>query len=475
MEFNSFLFLICLGLVLPVYYLLPGKTRKYFLLLCNYLFYSYFDYRLTILLFGLTSLTFLFGNGIRITKSEKLKKYLLVSGILANILALAVFKYYNFFIGSINDLFFFLGVNLNLSTLKLLMPLGISFYIFQTLTFIFDNYYETITKKFSFFDYAVFASFFPTIVAGPIERASRLLFQIGKEVSFSLENLKKGFALITIGMFRKVMIADGCGSIVDHIFAEPSYYKSAEVLITIILYSFQLYNDFAGYSSMARGVAKLFGFNIISNFKQPYFSISITDFWRRWHISLALWLRDYLFKPLQFSLRRMRLWGNIFAIMITFVLCGLWHGPSWNYVFWGFLQGFYMSFSLITLKYREELIKFFKMPSSLVSGSRVLITFSLITISFLFFRAENFTSAMGMLSIIANWQQSELTYKFLNVLIAASVVTIVLDLLEMKYKSQAFLLKLKPSINYGISIALWIVILLYLITADKLPFIYAQF
>lgn len=475
MQFNSFIFLICLLLAVPVYYLLPQNLRKYFLILCNYLFYSYFDYRLTILLFGLTSSTYIFGNIISASENEKLKKYLFWSGVAVNLFALGLFKYFNFFIASFHNFLNVFGLESGLSTLNILMPLGISFYVFQTLTFLFDNYFGTLKTRYTFSEYTLFASFFPTIIAGPIERASRLLPQIREGIKFSPSNNSKGLALITIGMFRKVLIGDGSGLIIDQVFAEPNYYLSPELLITVFLYSFQLYNDFAGYSAIARGVAKLFGFDIFSNFRQPFFATSITDFWRKWHISLALWLRDYLFKPLQFSLRNLRIWGNVAAIMITFVICGLWHGPTWNYVFWGFLQGFYMAFSLLTQKKRSKILIALNLPAKLIFTSRVILTFILITISFLFFRTENFSHTFQIMAIISDWQSSELTVRFLQIFIAVSITSTVIDLLEMKFKSQAFLAKLKPAVNLGVSLALWFVIILYLMTSNKLPFIYAQF
>ena len=475
MQFNSFIFLICLTLAVIIYYILSAKSRNYFLVICNYLFYSYFDYRLSLLLFALTSITYLLGTGIFTSKSDTSKKYFFITGIVLNLTALGFFKYYNFFIESFNSFFTMFGLGLNLSTLSIILPLGISFYVFQTMTFIFDNYYETIDEKYRFINYVVFASFFPTIIAGPIVKASKLLPQIKNGVEFSSQNISKGLALITIGMFRKVLIGDTCGSIVDQVFAEPKYYLSPEVLITLFLYTFQLYNDFAGYSSIARGIARLFGFEIISNFRQPYFSQSISEFWKRWHISLAIWLRDYLFKPLQFKYRSLGKYGNVLGIMITFIICGLWHGPSWGYIFWGFSQGFYISYSFLTLDYRERLIKILRIPSKVVKSFRVVFTFSLITLTFLFFRADSFSTAFEMLSIIFNWTSSNLTLQFLYTLLAVSIFSFTIDLLELKYKSQAFLLKMKPPIRYGIGFGFWIVILLYLLTANKLPFIYAQF
>lgn len=474
MQLNSFVFLFFLAASVLLYYIIPIRARNYLLIILNYLFYSYFDYRLAILLFILTTSNFIIGNAVRSSK-DKRQTILVFTGVGINIIVLGFFKYYNFFIESVNDLSLIFSLNLNLSTLNILLPLGISFYVFQTLTYIFDQYYETLTEKYSFTEFAVFASFFPTIIAGPIERAFRLLPQIKKPHYFLFENISKGFALITVGLFRKMFIGDACGSIVDHVFAEPSNYLSIEILIGIFLYAFQLYNDFAGYSAMARGIAKLFGFNIISNFKQPFFATSITDFWRKWHISLALWLRDYLFKPLQYSFRSFGIYGNIIAIMITFVLCGLWHGPLWTYIFWGALQGFYMSFSLLTINFRESIIKFLKLPNFIVYSFKILITFLLTVFSFFFARAEDFSTAFHMMSIIGNWTASELSLSFIYILVAAIIATLTFDLLELKYKSQAFILRLSKPVSIGISLAFWILIVIYLVSSEKLPFIYAQF
>lgn len=475
MQFNSFVFLITFAIAVITYYLIPLKFRNYFLVICNYLFYSYFDYRLSLLLLSLTTFTYFIGTGIFTSNSEKNKKYLFIIGIVGNLAALGFFKYYNFFIQQINSTLSIFIPSLNLSTLNIILPLGISFYVFQTLTYIFDNYYETLEEKYNFIQYTAFASFFPTIIAGPIEKASKLLPQIKNGINFQYDNIQKGLALITVGMFRKVLIGDTCGSIVDQVFAEPKYYLSPEVLITLFLYTFQLYNDFAGYSSIARGIARILGFEITSNFRQPYFSQSISEFWKRWHISLAIWLRDYLFKPLQFKYRSLGKYGNVLGIMITFVLCGLWHGPSWGYIFWGFSQGFYISYSFLTIDYREKLIKLLRIPAFVVKAFRILFTFNLITLTFLFFRADSFSTAFEMLSIIFNWTASQLTMKFFLALLAVSIFSFSFDLLELKYKSQAFLLKMKPPLKYGISIGFWIVIVLYLLTANKLPFIYAQF
>ena len=475
MSFYSFIFIFFLFTAVVIYFASPAKYRKYLLIFYNYLFYSYFDYRLTILLFATTTVNYIAGNSILSSKTERNKKRIILLALVFNITVLGFFKYFNFFIDSVNSFVLLLGFQLNLTTLNILLPLGISYYIFQTLTYVFDIRYGSITEKTAFIDYAVFASFFALIISGPIERASTLIPQIKKAPNFDVSYLRKGFALISIGMFRKLLIADAAGHIVNQIFAEPQYYRSSEILIGIILYSFQLYNDFAGYSSIARGVAKLFGFDVISNFTQPFFSTSIVDFWRRWHRSFAFWLRDYLFFPMQVKFRSLKMIGNLLAVMITFIICGLWHGASWGNVFWGFIQGVYISFSLLTLKYREYFLEKLNPNKLVLQTFRIAFTFSLTVFGFFIARVENLTMAKNMINMIINWSQSEFTFKFLTILFSVAILTTIIDLSEIKYKSQAFLQRLNPPIKYAVYSIIWLLIILSIITLKKLPFIYQRF
>ena len=474
MQFNTFIFLFFILAVTIVYYISSTGKRNLVLLISNYLFYSYFDYRFAFLLLGLTSFTYLIGNKIFDTKDYNKKRNLIIIALIINLIVLGFFKYFNFFSQSFLSLLQLLGFGFNSFTLKLLLPLGISFYVFQTLTYIFDIYYENITEKYKFIEFAVFASFFPTVVAGPIERASRLLPQIKSERILDINNLKLGFNLIVIGLFRKVLIGDTAGRIVNNIFAEPQYYTSLEIFTAIILYSIQIYNDFAGYSNIARGVAKILGFDIYINFKQPYFAVSIADFWRRWHISLSLWLKDYLFTPLQLKFRSYKKWSNVIALIFTFTLCGLWHGASWTFVFWGFLHGFYMSFALITINQKKYLHGLFK-NKKLLQSLQIIVTFFLVTFAWIFFRAENFDNAFLILSKLFEFTSGEFTFRFIKILLSFAVVSFLIDYLESRWNSDSILSKIKPVIRYAISLAILIIVFSYLLTADKAPFIYAQF
>lgn len=474
MLFNSFIYILFLILIVVVYYIIPVKRRNYFLLAINYIFYCYFNIWFALLLLILTSSTYLIGNKLLKLEDEREKKHLLTGIVIINLLVLGVFKYFNFFISVATELLTTIGIQNTGFSLDILMPLGISFYIFQSLTFVFDIYYGSLKEKYSFVEFAVFASFFPTVVAGPIERASNLLYQIRSDRKFDSQNISEGISLIVIGLFRKVLIGDTVGRIVNHIYADPQYFTSLEILIAIFLYSIQIYNDFAGYSNIAKGSAKLLGINIMINFKQPYFASSVADFWRRWHISLSTWLRDYLFMPLQLKYRNLKIWGNILAIMITFTLCGLWHGASWNFVLWGFLHGFYMSFAIIFRNEKKLLANIIK-NVKVMYFLRSFMTFILITFSWILFRTTDFNETLLLLSKLFEFSTGEFSFRFLKIFFVYTTVSFILDYLEVKWKSDSILSRLNKPIRYAVILTLLMIVFSYMLTSDKAPFIYARF
>jgi len=475
MVFNSFIFLIFLAIVLIAYYRLPRRYRNLFLLLCNYLFYIYFDVRFASLLLAITVIDYFLAEKIQAFSSYKGKKRILIIGLITNLLALGIFKYFNFFMDSFVSMISIFGFHLSYKALELILPLGISFYIFQSLTYLFAIYLEQIEEKYTLLEFAVFVSFFPTISAGPIERASNLLPQIRQPRSFSSSHIREGFILITAGMFRKVIIGDTAGKIVDHVFAQPQYFASLEIIMGILLFAVQIYNDFAGYSSIAKGVAKLLGFEIMDNFRQPYLSRSILEFWRRWHISLSNWLKDYVFKPLQFKFRDYDHWGNIISLLLTFTLCGLWHGARWTFIIWGFLHGFYMSFSLLTANLRRTIRQKLVRSESLKKYSQISITFFLVTFSWIFFKAESFGNASVIFERLFHWTSSELTLRIVIIMASYSLASIFIDFIEIKFQSQAFLLCFSKPVRTAIILTCWTTIFLYLFTYEKSPFLYTRF
>lgn len=474
MQFNSFIFFLFFTLTVSVYYSVSKKHRNLVLLISNYIFYSYFDFRFSFLLLALTTITYYIGIKINKAAEYEFKRKLLIIGVLINILVLGIFKYLNFFTESFIILFNAIGLSIDPVMIRIVQPLGISFYIFQSLTWIFDNYYEKIDKGYNLAEYLTFSSFFPTVIAGPIERAHRLLPQIKNYREFKKENLNSGILLITYGLFRKVLIGDTIGRMINHIFADPQYFTSIEIIFAILLYSLQIYNDFAGYSSIAKGVAKILGFEIMLNFRQPYFASSVADFWRKWHISFSSWLRDYIFYPLQIKFRYYRKLGNIIAILITFIICGIWHGPAWNYVLWGILHGLYLTVPLI-FNHKGNVFTEAENSYSRKKIISIIITYFLIVNAWVLFRVDSLDKLTIMFNQLNLFSVGEFWDRFLKITLTYYLTSFLLDYLEIKYKTDNILLKIRPSIAYGIALTVLVMVFSYLLTSDKAPFIYAQF
>ena len=392
MLFNSFIFLIYLPVILCLYYLLPKNTKKITLFISSYIFYGYWDYRFLSLLFLSTIIDYFLGLAIYNSGEKKKRKFFLIASMSANLGILGIFKYFNFFISSFNELIKPIGGSLDFVHLYIILPVGISFYTFQTMSYTIDIYRNNMKPTTSFIDFAVFVSFFPQLVAGPIERASNLLPQFKTAPSANKLQIEKGITLIIMGLFKKVMIGDVTGRIADHIFAQPELYKSAELIAGLLLFSIQIYADFSGYSNIARGTAKLFGVELMKNFEQPYLSTNITEFWRRWHISLSSWLKDYLYISLGGNRK-----GNVrtyINLMLTMLLGGLWHGASWNFVIWGGLHGVYLAVhkKMLGDKKAQYRIRYNSLKGLSINLFKIFFTFNLVLLTWLFFRATNFNT-----------------------------------------------------------------------------------
>jgi alginate O-acetyltransferase complex protein AlgI len=475
MLFNSFVFLVFLAIVLPVHHLLSKRYRNIFLLGCSYVFYGYWDWRFLSLILMSTMLDYFVGLAIHRTDDRTRRNRLLFLSVAGNLTLLGVFKYYNFFVDSFADLASVFGLHLDFAHLNVLLPVGISFYTFQTLSYTIDIYRGRMEPTKSFQNFALFVAFFPQLVAGPIERAAHLLPQIERKPDATWDDFSEGFALVTMGMFRKVMIGDTCGRIVDQIFADPSLYSSGELLMGAMLFCIQIYADFSGYSHIARGTARFFGIHIMVNFEQPYLSANITEFWRRWHISLSSWLRDYLYISIGGN-RKGKVWTYA-NLMITMLLGGLWHGAMYTYVFWGFLQGLFLSIHKIMLKGKKVSLGFtYNGIKSLavfilkVAGTHVLVIFG-----FLFFRAQSFTTGWYILKKWVFWEPGEYASQVFTIVFTYYVVTYAIDIMEYVTKDHTFVLKLKPAYRYGLYLALWMVTLVYMFQVQPMPFIYFQF
>lgn len=473
MLFNSFTYLSFILIVIPVYYFLPAKLKNVFLLLCSYLFYAYWDWRFCSLVAVTTITVFLCGKFIASSKEAGRKKLFLYISLIVNLGILVLFKYYNFFIDSFSKVTSIFGGNLDWLHLHLILPIGISFYTFQALTYVIDIYREEAEPSDSFIDVALFVSFFPQLLAGPIERAKNILPQLKLRRNFDISHIKEGFVLITLGMFKKVIIGDTAGRVVNQIFAEPSYYVSIELIMAIVLFTIQIYADFSGYTNIARGTAKLLGINVMENFEQPYFSQSITEFWRRWHISLSTYLKDYLYTPLAIATRQWGTFSIAFSLSVTFLLAGLWHGAGWTFIIFGGLHGAALVYEALSRKFRKKLNQ--KFPPFIYNKLCMLLMLGFVSFSFIFFRADSINDAFFIIQKIFIFEKGDFFLRVLLILAAYIVISFSLDLLEIKYKTHAYLLKIDTAYMFGISFAMWIVIIPYMLQSIPMPFVYFQF
>lgn len=407
MLFNSLQFLIFLPIVYVLYWFVFKKNLKYqniLVIIASYVFYGWWDWRFLFLILFSTILDFYLGQKIYKDRDHaKRAKYWLWVSVFFNIGLLGFFKYYNFFVDSFIDMFSAMGYEMKSTwTLRIILPVGISFYTFQTMSYSFDIYYKKLKPTKDFAAFAAFVAFFPQLVAGPIERASNLLSQITTKRYFKYSQATDGLKLILWGFFKKLVIADSLAPIVDDIFANYGSYPASTLILGVCLFSFQLYGDFSGYSDIAIGTSKLFGIELLSNFRFPYFSRNIAEFWKRWHISLSNWFKYYLYIPLGGSkgsrLKSMR------NVVIIFLISGLWHGANWTFVFWGAVHSLmYIPVFLMNSnrKYLNTSIAENSLFPSLKELVQVLITFILVTFSYIFFRSLTITEAFSYISQIA--------------------------------------------------------------------------
>lgn len=407
MVFNSLSFFIFLPIVFILYWFLFHKKVKLqnsFLLLASYFFYGMWDWRFLFLILTSTIVDYYVGLYIYSSDSPKKRKKWLRVSVFFNIGLLAFFKYYNFFIDSWIDLFSILGYEIESSwTLQIILPVGISFYTFQTMSYSLDIYYKKLTPTKNFITFATFVSFFPQLVAGPIERASNLLSQITVKRAFKYTQCKEGLKLILWGLFKKVAIADAIAPIVDDIFANYGNYPASTLVLGVSLFSFQVYGDFSGYSDIAIGTAKLFGIELMSNFKFPNFSRNVAEYWQRWHISLSTWFRHYIYIPLGGS--KVSKSKSVRNITIIFLISGFWHGANWTFIVWGaihailYIPVFLMGRNRI---YMNNIVAENSWFPSIKEILQILCTFFLLTFSRIFFRSESITDAWGFLKQIYN-------------------------------------------------------------------------
>lgn len=398
MLFNSIDFAVFLPVVFFLYWFVTQKNLKaqnLLIVVASYVFYGWWDWRFLSLIIFSTLVDFWVGRALFSRQNQGRRKLLLWTSICVNIGFLGFFKYYNFFIENFIEAFSFLGADISPSTLNIILPVGISFYTFQTLSYTIDVYRKEMKPTDDFIAFAAFVSFFPQLVAGPIERAKNLLPQFHSGRTFDYPAAVDGMRQILWGLFKKVVIADNCAEYVNEIFANSGDYSGSTLVIGALLFTFQIYGDFSGYSDIAIGTARLFGFNLMQNFAFPYFSRDIAEFWRRWHISLSTWFRDYLYIPLGGSRGSTRM--KIRNVFIIFIVSGFWHGANWTFIVWGALNALYYLPLMLSRQNRANLDIAAKGRNLPAAGEirSMLVTFAITVFAWIFFRAENISHAVS--------------------------------------------------------------------------------
>ncbi len=466
MLFNSFEFGVFLVVVFFLYWFVTNRNLKMqnlLIFVSSYVFYGWWDWRFLSLIAFSTIIDYSVGLGLAKNEGKKQRALLLWTSIIVNLGFLMFFKYYNFFVDSFVGAFTFFGFSFNARSLSIILPVGISFYTFQTLSYTIDVYNRKLKPTKDFIAFGAFVSFFPQLVAGPIERATHLLPQFYTPRKFDYDNASAGLKMMLWGMFMKVGVADRVSLYVDNVYGNVSMHSSVSLIVATIFFAVQIYCDFGGYSLIAIGCAKLFGFSLMKNFNRPYLAGSFKEFWQRWHISLSSWFRDYLYIPLGGSRNgSFKTQRNLF---VTFVVSGFWHGANWTFIVWGALHGAYLVI--------EKSLSMIKLPKPL----RIVIVFILACFSWIFFRAASVGAAFDIITKIVRFESTKLYTGDIGIFSFSIVAILVLFLND-------FLSEFKPSLklfhndNLAIRYVSIVFILLYIVSLgvfDQSQFIYFQF
>jgi alginate O-acetyltransferase complex protein AlgI len=479
MLFNSLDFAIFLPIVFILYWFVTQKHLKLqnaLIVVASYVFYGWWDWRFLSLILFSTVVDYLIGQRLRTEDKQSKRKILLWISIIVNLGFLGFFKYYNFFLENFVDAFSLFGMQINANSLNIILPVGISFYTFQTLSYTIDVYRKKLEPTQDFIAFSAFVCFFPQLVAGPIERATNLLPQFYKKRTFEYHKAVDGMRQILWGLFKKVVIADNCAEFANQIFNNSADMNGSTLVLGAIFFTFQIYGDFSGYSDIAIGTSRLFGFDLKQNFATPYFSRDIAEFWRRWHISLSTWFRDYLYIPLGGS--RGGTWMKVRNTFAIFLVSGFWHGANWTFIIWGALNAIYFLPLLLTKNNRKNLgvVAEGKLLPSFRELFTMLTTFVLTVFAWIFFRAESLSHAFSFIGGIFSNSIFE-TPKINNSIILVSNILLIL-IIDWFGRAEDYPLKRK--INYTIiskilySYILWNLII-GVLGNKEVEFIYFQF
>ena len=481
MLFNSIDFAIFLPIVFILYWFVTNKNLKLqnlLIVVASYVFYGWWDWRFLSLILFSTIVDYSVGLGLLKQGNQTKRKILLWTSILVNLGFLGFFKYYNFFLDNFITAFSFFGAEIQANTLNIILPVGISFYTFQTLSYSIDVYKRKLEPTKDFIAFSAFVSFFPQLVAGPIERATHLLPQFYKNRTFDYSKAVDGMRQILWGLFKKIVIADNCAEYANLIFNNSTDYSGSTLVLGALFFTFQIYGDFSGYSDIAIGTSRLFGFDLMRNFNFPYFSRDIAEFWRRWHISLSTWFRDYLYIPLGGS--RGGTWMKVRNTFIIFIVSGFWHGANWTFIVWGALNAIYFLPLLLTNNNRNNLetIAQGKFFPSLKEFCFMLLTFGLTVFAWIFFRAENIGHAVQYISDIFKHPGSFLLlgiyWKYKTIIILISIFILIEWIgRDGQYAISKIGLKWMSPFRYAFYYAL--IIAIFWFGGKEQQFIYFQF
>lgn len=470
MLFNDPRFVLFVAFTLLLYFTVVPRLRRYVLLALSYFFYGMWNWKFLSVLFALSVVDYYCGLMISRTADPKWRKRLLIISILFNFGALGFFKYYNFFADNLFALLGGLGIKASLPILNIVLPVGISFHVFQSVSYTIDVYRGQTRACRSLIDFLLFVAYFPQLVAGPIERAQHLLPQLQNLKNPTRIQIVEGLCLCLSGFLKKVVIGDSIAPFVDRVFSNYGTLSSHAVLTGVIAFSLQIYFDFSGYSEIAKGVSKFFGVNLIDNFNGPYMATNITEFWRRWHISLSNWLRDYLYIPLGGNRKgRVRTYINL---MVTMLLGGLWHGANWTFVFWGALHGAYLSAHKLLMN-RVPSGKFSESLGSKVAGSA--FTFVLVLFAWIFFRSPDMKTGFAIVGRILHWSGPLESHYFFSIF-ALFGFLLAFDLPRELSKDRYVWLRLNKELRFALGVAaILLVALMMFVQTEARPFIYFQF
>lgn len=478
MLFNSLNYLIFFPVVFMLYWWLNNKSLKWqniMLLIVSYYFYSCWDWRFVFLLAFSTGLDYFSGIIIHEAKTQLKKKIWLFLSIGINLGFLGFFKYYNFFIDSFGELLRNFGLQIHYSTLQIILPVGISFYTFHGLSYVLDIYNDKIKPSYNWVNYTLFVSFFPLLVAGPIERATHLLPQLETPRKFNYTKAVDGLRQILWGLFKKIVIADNCAVFANDIFNNSAHQSGSNLILGAIFFTFQIYGDFSGYSDIALGSARLLGIELLKNFNFPYFSRDIAEFWRRWHISLSSWFKDYLYIPLGGN--KGGIWMRIRNTFIIFIVSGFWHGANWTFIFWGGINALFIIPSIImkTNRNNMEIVAKGKYFPNLKEVLQLVSTFTLTTFCWIFFRANSLSHAFEYIGGI--FKKSFFTIPsipYATIFLLIIFITIEWLGREGNYALEKLDLKLGKPFRWLVYALIILAIGMFMQTQET-PFIYFQF